>query len=374
MRIPSGIKVRLDNEQDAKSIFQWVSSQLEGILAAGELVTTSNQESAGCFAGLRLSDSAAGRCAPGGDTTLLRQKFKLNPDRRRSDLNREILLAMLVSPIPYVFPSLAELKSAVRIRCSIVQAATRTKLAFAAYEAERPANFWSYDEDRGFLLRPGRSLIAGLEKATQTTNADRMYTFSCRRATEYIVLLGVTREAIKYNPALFERVSQQAETRALKGAEFERTFVRNLGSPETPLPLRFFVPGDRTWFRNPDPVSADVTGYEGSWTFYLGGGLFADFWNTDNVFSLESKAVCVFHWRNATYRDHDGELQVDEAKVKELVEQSLADREETSRILDEMLRLQEPLGTSGGGIIEPHREHPCHIHPETADVVLPDIH
>lgn len=373
MRKQGGIKVRLDDERDASAIFEWVLKQLEGVIQADSLVTKMTRDSERWLAGLSLNAETSAQCAPDGDTTRLRQKFDLDPGRHRTDLNREILLSMLVSPIPYAFPSLAELQSAVRIRCSIVQAATRTKLAFAAYEAERPANFWSYDEDRGFLLRPGRSLIAGLEKATQTTNADRMYTFSCRRATEYIVLLGVTREAIKYNPPLFQRVSQQAETRALKGAEFERTFVRNLGSPETPLPLRFFVPGDRTWFRNPDPISSDVTGYEGSWTFYLGGGLFADFWNTDNVFSLESKAVCVFHWRNATYRDPDGELQIDEARVKELVDQTLRNSEETELILEEMLRLQEPLGTSGGGIIEPHREHPCHIHPETADVFLPDI-
>lgn len=373
MRKEGGVKVRVDHEPEAQAISEWVLNQLEGVIEAKSLLTKTWSDSDRRYARLSLDDATSTECAPGGDTTLLRQKFNLDPEQHRADLNREILLSMLVSPITYAFPSLAELQSAIRIRCSIVQAATRTKLAFATYEAERPVNFWSYDEDRGFLLRPGRSLIVGLEKATQTTNADRMYTFSCRRATEYIVLLGVTREAMKYNPPLFQRVSLQAETRALKGAEFERTFVRNLGSAETPLPLRFFVPGDRTWFRNPDPISADVTGYEGSWTFYLGGGLFADFWNTDNVFSLESKAVCVFHWRNATYRDHDGELQIDEARVKELVDQTLQNTTETKRILREMLRLQKPLGISGGGIIEPHREHPCRIHPETADVVLPDI-
>ena len=48
--------------------------------------------------------------------------------------------------------------------------------------------------------------------------------------------------------------------------------MSHLGSAESPLPAKFYIPGDRVWFRNPDPLSADVTGYEGSFVFYLGNG------------------------------------------------------------------------------------------------------
>ena len=50
------------------------------------------------------------------DTTQLCQILNLNTLNNIDDLEREILLAMLLSPIPFEFPSGAELASAVRIR------------------------------------------------------------------------------------------------------------------------------------------------------------------------------------------------------------------------------------------------------------------
>jgi hypothetical protein len=43
------------------------------------------------------------------------------------------------------------------------------------------------------------------------------------------------------------------------------TLLREHGTVESPLPARWFVPGDRVWFRNPDERSADAEGFEGSW-------------------------------------------------------------------------------------------------------------
>ena len=40
-----------------------------------------------------------------------------------------------------------------------------------------------------------------------------------------------------------------------------------------------FVPGDWAYFLNPDPVSSQKTGYEGSITIYLGRNLFVDYFN-----------------------------------------------------------------------------------------------
>ena len=364
--------IRIEDDQLADAASEWIVAQLRHSNPAESVSTSHGVDSLGRFVQLQIWDEISQIWAPDGDTARLAQQLHLDLERNDRDLEEEILLSMLLCPAVYSFPSWQELASAVRIRSGIVHAARRAALAFATHAAERPADYWRYDEDRGFVLLPGKSLITALEKATHSGNGDKLYTFSCRRASEYLVLLGVTREAMTCNAPLYQRLHHQAETNALKGAEFERVFVRAIGSPSAPLPLRYFVPGDRTWFRNIDPVSADVTGYEGSWTFYLGGGTFADFWRQDRAFTLETKLACVYHWRHATFQDAAGELQIDEDKVDALMAESCQSPSDMERILRETLRLQSPLGANGGGCIEPHREHPCLVCPETTDIVLPD--
>lgn len=321
----------------------------------------------------RLRGKFADELAPGGDTMQLCKKLNLDTQVSSSDLEREILLAMLLCPRPFQFPSFDELTSAVRIRKNIVEAARKTTLAFATQEAERPADYWTYAEDRGFILVPGQPLITALQKATQPEESGKLYTFSCRRAGEYVVLLSLAKETKTCNPELFRKLHQQAEARAIKGGEFERLFQRTIGCFSNPLPLKFFVPGDRTWFRNPDELSSSVTGYEGSWTFYLGNGLFSDFWRKDKKYTLTTKCVAMFHWRNATYRDDEGDLQINEQVVEDLAERTLWNPAEVDRILQEMLRLQEPLDTYAGGCIEAHREFPRQVCRGTFDLVLPDV-
>jgi protein-glutamine gamma-glutamyltransferase-like protein len=323
--------------------------------------------------GFHLLKKFADEWAPGGDTMHLCARLDLQTQTNSIDLEREILLAMLLCPIPFEFPSYDELTSAVRIRKSTVEAARKTALAFATQEAERPTEYWNYDEDRGFILVPDQPLVTALQKATQPDESGQRYTFSCRRAGEYVVLLSLAQEAMTSNPELFQQLHQQAETRAIKGGEFERVFQRTIGSLGNPLPLKFFVPGDRTWFRNPEEVSSGVTGYEGSWTFYLGDGLFADFWREDKKYTLTTKCLAMFHWRHALYRDDEGDLQINEQVVEERVEQTLRSPTEVDQILQEMLRLQAPLGTYAGGAIEAHREYPRQVCPGTSDVVLPDV-
>ncbi len=325
------------------------------------------------FLGFQWKEIATDQLTPEGDTSQLCQKLQLDTFNRSGDLEREILVAMLLCPVPFQFPSYDELITAVHIRRNIVEAARKTSLSFATYEAERPAEYWHYDEDRGFVLHPGKSLIAALKQATQPELSGQRYTFSCRRAAEYIMLLAMASEAMTCNPDLFHDLQRQAETRAIKGREFESVFLRPIGSLHNPLPVKFFIPGDRTWFRNPDRISSEVTGYEGSWTFYLGNGQFADFWRPGQFYSLTTKCLSIFHWRNSTYRDAEGELQIDEQRVESLVEKSLQNPAETNQILREMLQLQEPLDVFAGGAIEAHREHARQIFRGSSDLTLPDI-
>ena len=319
----------------------------------------------------RLRAQLAAEWAPADDTTGLRARFGFAADDVE-DLEREILIAMLLGPVAFEFPSHDELASAVRVRGFIVDAARRTTLDFRTSDAERPTDYWTYAAGRGFTVRPGKSLVAALRKATQPDDAAILYSFSCYRATEYVILLGIVQEAMTANPELSRRLQDQWETRAIMSGEFHEVFLHEYGSMEEPLPVGYYVPGDRLWFRNPDGHSSDVTGYEGSWVFYLGGGLFSNFWQRDKPYSLTSKCVELYHWRNAARRNADGGLFIDEAVVEALVAETLADAAETRRVMSVMMRLREPKGVYvDGGCIDTSREYPRRLCPGTADMRLP---
>jgi len=310
---------------------------------------------------------------PDGDTLQTKSRLSLDEHDRHA-LQKEILVAMLASPVVFEFPSMLELESHINIRCNIVNAATKTFLSFAAYDAERPIDYWEYDRDRGFVVRPGKCMIDALRKATQPADRETAYSFSCYRATEYIVALSLAEEASVCNPELLNSLQLQAEKRAIKSGEFHQVFMKEYGSRETPLPSKYYVPGDRVWFRNPDEASSDAMGFEGSWVFYHGGGLFSDFWKRNQAFTLQSKSIEIFHWRNATYRDHTGELRIDEKAVQSYVQSSLQNPAELGQILQSMEKLQDPRGIYlEGGCIDPTREYPRWVRPFTTDIVLPDV-
>ena len=157
----------------------------------------------------RLKEDVAREWAPGYDTTRLCERLGLDPVSRDADLDREILLAMLLGPVAFEFPNVAEALSSVRIRRNIVQAARRTALDFHTTEAERPGDCWTYTEGRGFTILPGRSLAEGLVKATQPGVSGQLYAFSCYRATEYVILLAIARELAASHPALLARLQRQ---------------------------------------------------------------------------------------------------------------------------------------------------------------------
>jgi hypothetical protein len=142
---------------------------------------------------------------------------------------------------------------------------------------------------------------------------------------------------------------------------------------DAPLPPRFYVPGDRTWFRNPDAVSADAAGFEGSWVLYLGNGLFANFWKRDQHYTLTYKCLEIFHWRDGLYQDPAGEWCVNEPLVEQKVSETQKNPAEVQRILSLMERYREARGvyTDAGGCMDTTREMARWVCPETADLVLP---
>jgi hypothetical protein len=320
----------------------------------------------------RLLPATRDEFAPAYDTLHLCEKLNLNTLANRTDLEKEILLAMLLGPVTFEYPSYAELAASVRIRQHIVEAARRTALSFHTHKIERPADYWTYSRDSGFTVLPGKSLIEALRKATQPEVSGHLYAFSCYRASEYVVLLGIAQELANSNPELLQRLQRQWESEALVSEQFQGIFLREYGSMSKPLPLKYYVPGDRLWFRNPHEPSSDVTGYEGSWVFYLGNGLFNNFWKCDNPYSMTEKCVEIYHWRSGMYKDAEGKLQMDESVVEERSRATIGDPVELERVLDCIMRLRDKFGVyADGGCIDTTREYPRWVCPGTSDIILP---
>jgi hypothetical protein len=163
------------------------------------------------------------------------------------------------------------------------------------------------------------------------------------------------------------------ETHPIKSGQFHEVFLHEQGSMEQPLPLHYFVPGDRTWFRNPDSDSAEASGFEGSWVMYLGGGLFSNFWKPNAAFTLEDKCLEIYHWRDGLYTDAEGEERINEDKVAECVQATRKNPAEVQRIMAVMERYREGRGiyTEAGGCIDTTREFARWVHPGTTNMVLP---
>jgi len=314
----------------------------------------------------RMSDPWMQVHTPSHDTLSLHQHAK--------SLKQEILWSMLVSPHRFEFNDLEALGSAVRVRENIVLDARKTALAFKTDAAERPSEFWRYVEDAGFILQPKTCLIDALISATQPEATGKLYDFSCYRATEYVVLLGLAQEAALHNPFLLTQLQQLNEKYAIRSGQFHEVFLHEYGSLERPLPAGFYVPGDRVWFRNPDERSSDVTGYEGSWVIYVGSGLFSNFWKRDQPFTLESKCIEIFHWRDGVQTKADGELWLDEAKVEACVHDTMLQPDKVKLILQQMMRIRDPKDVyAEGGCLDATREYPKQIYPSDLELILPKL-
>ncbi len=321
----------------------------------------------------KLKDEYRKKWAPEWNTNRLYETLSLGGYQVKQDLDKEIVVAMLLATIPFTFPSYEEFFSAVQIRHHVVMAGHLAALNFDTDAAERPEDYWHYDEEAGFLLNAGQSIIDALIKATQPKDIESAYSFSCYRATEYVILLSIAQELKTVNPALLKRLEERSESRAIRSGEFHEVFLKEYGSIEQPFPMKYYVPGDRVWFRNPDSRSSDISGYEGSWVIYLGHNLFTNFWKRDQPFTLETKCIEVFHWKDGAYLDQDGELQMDESIVESCVAKTLADPVSYQKTLERMMRYRDPKGVyDQGGCIDTSRESPRLVCPHTSDIHIPN--
>lgn len=319
-----------------------------------------------------LSLATAEAWMPDFDVFELVRVRGLNPKENDDDLLREIWLSLLNSPMSREFPSAEELLASVRMRFSIVRNSERTFLKFDANAIDRPPDCWSYSEETGFVLKPGCSLVESLKKACQPSISGKVYSFSCSRATEYVLLLAIAEEAERSNRKLFCDLESQWQRKAIQGDPFRDAFTEEYGSFQEPLPMHYYVPGDRVWFRNPDEQSGEAMGFEGSWMFYAGGGLFANFWKLEQPYELKRVCVRIFHWRNCAWLAADGEWYMDEPKVERMEAQTLADPTETLRVMAIMHRMRDPGGIyAGGGCMDATREAPRFVLPPHCAIRFP---
>ena len=269
----------------------------------------------------------------------------------------EILLAMALSPQTILFKTTREFKSALRMRRSAVDVASRTELSFDTNAITRPQAYWVYTKENGFLLRQGVSLAEGLERALCPDVSGSTYAFSCQRASEYLMLYAVVRELSKVNQAGLHAVEEQWRKRALTGDDFLFRFLEERGTRENPIPMRYYIPGDRIWFKNPDDHSSDIEGFEGSWVIYLGGGRFCNLWDRQSPYTLEEKCLEIFYWSKSTAVNGNGMLYMNEAVVKERVEEALRDPAIQRSILEKMMVYRDPTGVyADGGCIDLSRD------------------
>lgn len=368
-----GVEFVVKTAKELSALQASMQNHLEGLHLWQFVDFSSSHGSEGYQCIYKLKETARQQWAPNWDTTQLYLTMGIDSRQKTEDLEKEIIVSMLMATIPFIFPSFDELVSAVRIRHYVVNAGYKAALNFDTRAIERPADYWHYDEVGGFLLNKGQSIIDGLIKATQPLSSKDAYSFSCYRATEYVVLLSIAQELKNVNPDLLKKLELRSEKSAIRSGEFHQIFLKEYGTLEHPFPMKYYVPGDRVWFRNPDDRSSDVSGYEGSWVIYLGHNLFTNFWKRDQPFSLEAKCVEVYHWRDGVYLDDGGQLQMNEEIVESCVKESMADPAKFQMILDRMMRYRDPQGVyKDGGCIDASRESPRYVRPSTSDLNFSD--
>lgn len=321
-----------------------------------------------------LSPKASREWAPHHDTLSLSSTLAHLGTGDEASLTRETVVALLVSPIALSYASLSALASSVRVRCNIARATRLTALDFKTSVADRPEALWREDEEHGFVLRHGSDLIEALRAATQPDVTGRIYGFSCYRATEYVILLGLAMEIREHQPALYKALQTRCEQQVIRSGQFHDVFLVEHGSLEHPMPPRYYVPGDRVWFRNPDPTSSDASGYEGSWVIYMGGGQFGNFWKRDQPYTLEDKCIEIHHWRDAVYVDAQGERRIDESRVEGLMAQTQANPMRREAVLARMMRWRDPQGVyAHGGCIDASREVPRSVAADANELIIPAL-
>ena len=311
------------------------------------------------FISYKMSNSFLQKYAPEYDTLRLNKRLELDPE---IDLEKEIIYSMLLSTEALIYPTYEEFVSAVNIRLNIVKNSKNSFLKFDCNSIDRPIEYWIYNNEKGFILKEDKSLVKGLRESLIPSNNNKGYSFSCRRATEYIFLLSLVEELEKINKSLYNKIEDRCKNKAIKEDEFENIFLTVYASYEKPLPILYFIPGDRVYFKNPDYKTSNILGYEGSWMIYLGNNKFKNFWQKDNDFSFEDKIIEIYTYSLSSYEDENGELQINDPLTYVKLEEIKKNKNSYDNIVYKHIQNKDVLDFS--------RLILKYVHPNTSDIII----
>jgi hypothetical protein len=187
----------------------------------------------------------------------------------------------------------------INIRKIIVQYGYLTHVKFnTGTDTKINVDYFQYN-DKDVILLENKSLLEGIKKSI--IPKDKLYNYSCQRITEFLLLLGLLE--VNKNKPICKQIESIWRRKAIKSELFQDTFLYEYGTKENPIPMKYYIPGDRIWLKNPDDKSSDIVGYEGTWVVYLNDGLFCDFWkdggDVSHQHTLEDIIITIYNWRHS---------------------------------------------------------------------------
>lgn len=350
-----GILFSFNSDIDLSSICQRLEEYLKELKISSFLICNKFYLNNNLYINIKPSDLLL--CETPDFSTLNIHKILDKNSSEKDFLHSEIILSMSCCPSSYLFTSFDQFTIFILFRFNTASSAKKTRIAFDTESAERPLKFWNYSNDYGFLLKDNVCLDEALEATIQPPLEGQHYTFACLRACEYVLLLSLALTLKEVNPKLLLEVEYLWRKKALMSTDFNNAFLCEHGSYDSPLPVKFYVPGDRVWFRNPDEYSSNVTGFEGSWVIYLGSGLFCNFWDHTKPTPLDLKCIEVYHWRHGAQLNSQGELFMNEPHVANCVKSTLINSKLRDEIILKMMKVRQPSGIyADGGFVDASRD------------------
>lgn len=171
---------------------------------------------------------------------------------------------------------------------------------------------WNETYWKNGTLKPGKPL---LEAMTDFFIHQDTCAIGCYTATKIVIIQGILDyyQRIKQDTETANAIkkSLQSDGEVLVGIEPDTMWGLSSNNPTSDFnpqgkllnvkmrvaPLNF-IPGDWVYFKNTDSASANISGYEGSNSIYMGRARFDDFYDdNDHHFLYNEKLREVYNWR-----------------------------------------------------------------------------
>lgn len=139
----------------------------------------------------------------------------------------------------------------------------------------------------------------------------RKYSIGCLAAARLLMLQGILDyyNRVSPNPEMLSFILEKIKKGGFKLYDIDPDRHNPKGKLliiEEKIPAKNIIPGDWLYFKNPDKISREKFGYEGSNVIYLGNNKFVDFYNSNNHgYTIEEKFHSVYQWRNGVFDKED---------------------------------------------------------------------